>query len=184
MDTKQAKDFLVEQAAEQAAIENLPLADIEKRMMYFTESDPASCPDPIALNDEFEAQFDNGEYEAKMSKLLHHARKRLRNDDPERARIWDESVAELLKGDHYILILLDLSGAPVSLERPKHDFLKLIGTALLVVVGFAAAGLIAAKFDHDFAYWFRPLFIVCILAWVIFSRSGRQLVAALFARRK
>jgi len=33
MDTKQAKDFLVEQAAKQAAIESLPLADVEKRMM-------------------------------------------------------------------------------------------------------------------------------------------------------
>ena len=106
MDTKQAKDFLVAQAAEQAAIENLPLADLEKRMMYFTESDPASCPDPIALNDEFEAQFDNAEYEAKMSKLLDRARKRLRKEDRERARIWDESVGELRKGDHYILILL------------------------------------------------------------------------------
>ena len=45
MNTKQAKDFFVaqaaEQAAEQAAIEGVPLADTEKRMMYFTESDPA-----------------------------------------------------------------------------------------------------------------------------------------------
>jgi uncharacterized integral membrane protein len=184
MDTKQAKDFLVEQAAEQAVIENLPLADIEKRMMYFTESDPTSCPDPFALNDEFEAQFDNAKYEAKMSKLLDHAHKRLRKEDPERARIWDESLAELRKGDHYILILLGLSGAPVSIERPKHDFLKLIGTALLLVVGFAAAGLMAAKFNLDFAYWSRPLFIVGILAWVIFSRPGRQLLAVLFSRRK
>jgi hypothetical protein len=52
MDTKQAKDFLVAQVAEQAAIESVPLADLEKRMMYFTESDPASCPDPLTLNDE------------------------------------------------------------------------------------------------------------------------------------
>ena len=43
MNTKQAKDFLVEQATKQAALENLPLSDIEKKMMYFTESDPASC---------------------------------------------------------------------------------------------------------------------------------------------
>jgi hypothetical protein len=61
MDTKKAKDFLVAQTAEQAAIEGVPLAEIEKRMMYFTESDPASCPDPIALNDEFEAQFETPE---------------------------------------------------------------------------------------------------------------------------
>ena len=43
----EAKDFLVQQTAEQAALENVPLSDLEKRMMYFTETD--ECPeDPIA----------------------------------------------------------------------------------------------------------------------------------------
>lgn len=32
----EAKDFLVRQTAEQAALENVPLSDLEKRMMYFT----------------------------------------------------------------------------------------------------------------------------------------------------
>lgn len=35
----EAKDFLVQQTAEQAALENAPLSDLEKRMMYFTEVD-------------------------------------------------------------------------------------------------------------------------------------------------
>lgn len=35
MNTKQAKDFLVEQTVEQAALEGVPPADVEKRMMYF-----------------------------------------------------------------------------------------------------------------------------------------------------
>jgi hypothetical protein len=30
----EAKDFLVRQTAEQAIIENVPLSDLEKRMMY------------------------------------------------------------------------------------------------------------------------------------------------------
>ncbi|MGA3294463.1 MAG: hypothetical protein ABSE45_10835 [Candidatus Acidiferrales bacterium] len=34
MNTKQAKDFLVQQTAEQASVENVPLSDLEKRMMY------------------------------------------------------------------------------------------------------------------------------------------------------
>jgi len=53
----EAKNFLVEQTAEQAALENVPLSDLEKRMMYFTET--GECPeDPIALNDAFEAEYD------------------------------------------------------------------------------------------------------------------------------
>src|SRR6202030_2207102 len=51
LNTKQAKDFLVEQTVEQAALEGVPLADVEKRMMYFTESDATSCENPIELND-------------------------------------------------------------------------------------------------------------------------------------
>ena len=55
MRVREAKDFLVQQTAEQAALENVPLSGLEKRMMYFTETD--ECPeDPIALNDAFETE--------------------------------------------------------------------------------------------------------------------------------
>ena len=184
MDTKQAKDFLVEQAAEQAAIEGVPLADLEKRMMYFTESDPASCPDPIALNDEFEAQFETPAYETKMFKLLEHARERLRKDDPERARHWDEAVGELEKDDHYILILLGLSGTPAALERPKYDFLKLMLTAVLVAMGFVLASFMAAKFNLESRYVSGVLVALFILVWTVSSRPVRVLVSGYLARRK
>ncbi|MGB2900309.1 MAG: hypothetical protein WBB89_13655 [Candidatus Acidiferrum sp.] len=38
MKVREAKDFLVAQTAEQASLEGVPLSDLEKRMMYFTES--------------------------------------------------------------------------------------------------------------------------------------------------
>ena len=66
MDTRQAKDFLVQQTAEQAALENIPLTDLEKRMMYFNESDPTSCENPIELNDEYEEHYDTRENEGKI----------------------------------------------------------------------------------------------------------------------
>jgi hypothetical protein len=56
MKTKQAKDFLVQETTQQAARENIPLSDIEKKMMYFTESDATSCDNPAELNDKFEAR--------------------------------------------------------------------------------------------------------------------------------
>ena len=55
MNARQAKDFLVNQAAEQASLDGIPLSDLEKRMMCFTESDD-SCQGPIAPNEEFESQ--------------------------------------------------------------------------------------------------------------------------------
>ena len=109
MNTKQAKDFLVEQTVEQAALEGVPLADVEKRMMYFTESDAASCDSPIELNDEFEAQCDTKEYETKISRLLHDAFRRLKEENPERIRYWDQAIRALRKGDHYLLVMVDQS---------------------------------------------------------------------------
>jgi len=112
LNTKQAKDFLVEQTVEQAALEGVPLADVEKRMMYFTESDAASCDSPIELNDEFEAQCDTKEYETKISRLLHDAFRRLKEENPERIRNWDQAIRALRKGDHYLLVMVDQSSEP------------------------------------------------------------------------
>jgi hypothetical protein len=65
----EAKDFLVQQTAEQAVLENVPLSGLEKRMMYFTET--GECPEgPIALNGAFEAEYDTTTYEKKISRLM------------------------------------------------------------------------------------------------------------------
>jgi hypothetical protein len=159
MNTKQAKNFLVEQATEQAALENLPLSDIEKKMMYFTESDPASCPTPLELNDEFEAQYDTVEYEAKMSRLLEHAHDRLKTEDPERKRAWDQSVRELRKGDHYVLVLLDVE--PPS-EHSTRDSFKLLGTGLLIALGIGIAAIVAVKYDIDVERYKRVLLLIFV----------------------
>jgi hypothetical protein len=43
MGGREAKDLLVQQTAEQAAVDNVPLSNIEKRMRYFTET--GECPE-------------------------------------------------------------------------------------------------------------------------------------------
>jgi hypothetical protein len=105
MRVNEAKDFLVRQTAEQAEREGVPLSDLEKRMMYFTESEDA-VEDPIALNEEFEAECDTPEYEKKIAGLTTRAYKRLKKEDPDRASLWDDAVRELDEGDHYISLML------------------------------------------------------------------------------
>ena len=85
MQIREAKDFLVSQTAEQAALEGVPLSNLEKRMMYFTESGYVP-EDPIKLNEEFETEYDSDEYEAKISRLLHHAYYRLHKENDAAAR--------------------------------------------------------------------------------------------------
>jgi hypothetical protein len=155
MQVREAKDFLVQETAKQASIEGVPLSDLEKRMMYFTENEEMS-EDPVALNDEFEAKYDTDEYEAKIYGLLHRAYARIRKENSETARRWKQAIRDISKGDHYLPVLWGKSslGGNYPTERPPHDFLKLIGTALLViVVGLGvvlAASLIA---DHYGIHW-------------------------------
>jgi hypothetical protein len=105
MNVREAKDFLVQQAVEQAFLEHVPFSDLEKRMMYFTET--GECPeDPIELNSAFEAEYDSAEYEKKVSTLLRHAFLRLKKENPQSIRTWNAAIQELQKGDHYILLFL------------------------------------------------------------------------------
>ncbi len=85
MRIREAKDFLVAQTAEQATLEGVPLSVLEKRMMYFTEGHGA-IEDPATLNEEFEAQYDMAQYEKKISRLMGHAYKRIKNQNPEIVR--------------------------------------------------------------------------------------------------
>src|ERR1700687_6051953 len=98
----EAKNFLVEQTAEQAALENVPLSDLEKRMMYFTET--GECPeDSIALNDALDAEYDITTYEKKISWLRARAYRRIKRDNPKKLRLCNDAFGVLGKGDHSLL---------------------------------------------------------------------------------
>ncbi len=103
MRVREAKDFRVQQITRQASIEAIPLSDLEKRMMYFTEGRTA-VDDPIQLNEEFEAQCDTPTYEKKVVQLMKHAYKRLKSADSPDKGTWDRATRCLRRGDHYILV--------------------------------------------------------------------------------
>jgi len=141
MRVREAKDFLVAQTAGQAALEGVPLSELEKRMMYFTEG-PGAIEDPTTLNDEFEAEYDNAEYEKKISTLMSHAQRRLKKEDAAKAGYWDNAVKCLQKGDHYILVLYgntEQSGAlPVSPKSLLWLVMFLLPLLILLAVVYFA----------------------------------------------
>jgi hypothetical protein len=105
MNTNEAKDVLVNEIERQASLDGSSLSDLERRMLYFTES--GDCPeDPMQLNDDFEAEYETEDYEKKIAALARGAYKRLKKENPDGARKWDEAVRELKKGDHYILVVV------------------------------------------------------------------------------
>lgn len=138
MQVNEAKDFLVRQTAEQAEREGVSLSDLEKRMMYFTESEDA-VENPIALNEEFEAQYDMAEYESKIAGLLGRAYNRLKEEGSGAVQTWDEAVRELKQGDHYILVMW----AEHRIAAKTWGFWKTMGASfVLVIVLFALMALV------------------------------------------
>jgi hypothetical protein len=177
MKVSEAKDFLVAQTAEQAALERVPLSDLEKRMLYFTESGYVP-EDPIKLNEEFEAECDSDEYEAKISKLLHHAYQRLQKENDAARRNWDIAIKCLRRGDHYLLVMWDMSR---SVEWSAAYLLKILAGSLGLIFLMFLFILAREKFEPQWR-WLQDkipvpnphvlfgIFITIALAVIFFPR--------------
>jgi hypothetical protein len=177
MRVREAEDFLVAQTAEQAALEGVPLSDLEKRMMYFTER-PGAPEDPIKLNEEFEKEFDTAEFEAKISRLLHHAYQRLRKENDQARRNWDGAIRCLRRGDHYLLVMCD---AATSGATPLRDSARLLAASFGVIGLLSLVLFISTKLEPQWR-WLRKnipspnphvllaIFAVIVLAGFLFPR--------------
>jgi len=147
---QQAKEFVIAQVVEQAKRENVPLSEIERRMLYFTESyDPP--PDIVETNDEFERDYDSADYEKKIADLLRNARERNKKESPEAATRWKQAVKDLSREDHYLLVMLDQSATS---SGGFEDLYWVFGIALIVIVlglgglyVYAQGGMIARVMD-------------------------------------
>jgi len=74
---REAKEFLISQIVEEAQLENIPLSEVERKMLYFTESG-WTLPDIMKVNQDFDCEYDQDEYEHKIAKLVRNADKRIR----------------------------------------------------------------------------------------------------------
>jgi hypothetical protein len=181
MRAREAKDFLVAQTAEQAALEGIPLSDLEKRMMYFTET--GECPeDPLALNEEFEKEYDTDEYETKVKKLLANAHRRLKEERSPEVAKWQEGIKALDQTDDYILILCDRSslarfGNPEALPSVLSFLFRL---GLLILTAYVAWNILKSLLritGISGASLFGVIFVVTLLAVAIRPQIATELTA-------
>lgn len=103
---REAKEFLVSKIIAEAAREGVPLSEVERKMMYFSET-AWTLPDMMEVNTVFDREYDCSEYERKISKLAEGFRAEAkRNKSPEQSH-WDEAVRILKQEDHYLLVLIE-----------------------------------------------------------------------------
>ena len=105
-DVREAKEFLVARIAEEAQREGVPLSEVERKMLYFTET-AWTLPDIMEVNDQFDREYNGAEYEKKIVGLIRNARKRARMEDTQEFEAWAEAIRILSKEDHYLLVMLD-----------------------------------------------------------------------------
>jgi hypothetical protein len=124
---QQAKEFLISQIVEEAQRENIPLSEVERKMLYFTESG-WTLPDIMKVSEDFDREYDQAEYERKIAKLVTKADRRIRKSSGDEYDRWWAAIRFLQREDHYISVMIRLAGL-----RPRGDQLRLFVTGLGIV---------------------------------------------------
>jgi hypothetical protein len=126
-----SKQFLIDRIVNQAKLDNVPLTDVEIRMLGFAEAS-ASAKDMEAAQ-AFERDFDDEEYETKIATLIRHAHDL--DEKTGKNEAWDEALARIAGRDLYIHVMLERAG----LE--KSGPAALLGDWRFIVYGLLLVGL-------------------------------------------
>jgi hypothetical protein len=74
-----AKEFLISKIVAEAQSENIPLSEVERKMLYFTESG-WTLPDIMDVSAAFDREYDQDEYEQKIAGVVARTYKRVLKD--------------------------------------------------------------------------------------------------------
>lgn len=117
---REAKDYLAGKIAAQAEREGNPLSDLERKMLYFSETG-WTLPDMAEVSAEFDRTCDQDAYEQKIAALVRNIRAARNTGSEAGRREWDRAIKRLNKEDHYLLILVGADGAVGDGSAPAQE---------------------------------------------------------------
>lgn len=126
---RDAKDFLAGKIAEEAEREGTPLTEVERKMLYFSETG-WTLPDMKEVSAEFDRGYDQVEYEQKIGGLAATLQAHLEIEGEQARQAWDQAIEKLSQGDHYMLVLVNAANTPQ--KGAKHN-LKMVSIALVLL---------------------------------------------------
>jgi hypothetical protein len=138
---REAKEFLISELVAEAQRENVALSEVERKMLYFTESG-WTLPDMMQVSEDFDREYDQAEYERKIAKLITKADTRIRNGSREDYDRWWAAIRFLQREDHYISVMIRLAGL-----RPRGDQLRLFATGLGIVTCILVCTFLSIKYN-------------------------------------
>jgi len=189
---REAKEFLISGIVAEAQRENLPLSDVERKMLYFSETG-WTLPDMMEINDTFDRNYDQNIYEKKIARLIRNATKRTRKESPEEFASWIGAARKLKSEDHYLSVMVDHAGVSTG---PVSDNWKTTASAVILVCVLLAvrpilrlAGLEPPQLNKQFGSYTTDerlsnvvgcvvlctmVFVVCSLVFSHFDRKRRM----------
>ena len=106
---QEAKEFLVAQIVLLAQRDGVSLTEVECKMLYFSETD-WTLPDISEVNEEFERDYDQDQYDKKIGRVISNALRQARKEGKESSDNWSDAIRLLRNEDHYLLVMLDDAG--------------------------------------------------------------------------
>jgi hypothetical protein len=140
---REAKDYLASRIAQEAQCDGTPLTEVERKMLYFTETG-WTLPDMKEVSAEFDRNYDQSDYEKKISELVARIQDGLTDKSRQEQTTWALALERLSQGDHYLLALVDAANPTRTGARRN---LKLL---IIAFVLFAYAVL-----NTYFTHWMR-----------------------------
>jgi hypothetical protein len=109
---RDAKEFLISRIITESQCENIPLSDVERKMLYFSET-AWTLPDIAEVSDAFDRDYDQAEYEKKIGALIRSLCAKARKNNRYEFEAWKEAEGVIRREDHYLLVLISASeGSP------------------------------------------------------------------------
>jgi len=175
---REAKEFLISRIVAEAERENVPLSEIERKMLYFTESG-STLPDMTVVYEEFDRDYDQDKYEEKIARFIRRADKSARKESRVVYDRWWAAIRFLRGEDHYISVMIGIAGL-----RPAGDELKLLGAGLGIATCLLLTEFISVKYKVNFSPYvpsrgglvvYALEAVVCVvIAYLLFRFIGRK----------
>lgn len=164
-----AEEYLIGRILAQADRDRVPLSDIERKMLYFSETG-WTLPDMMAVNRKFDDKYDQDEYESKIAQIIQRIK-----DQPDMNtgdNNWGAAVNRLRDEDHYLLVLIEgASRSPA--KRPPGDIVRAIVAATVILAVFMPIVFFVYSHvtDEALARMIVGIALVAVIVLVLFVAS-------------
>jgi hypothetical protein len=155
-DDREALDFIASRIADEAQRDGVPLSEVERKMLYFSET-AWTLSDIWKASDEFDREYEQTAYERKISKLIQKAVARAKKLKDEEFDGWNAAVHLLSEHDRCILVMIRQAGVGLTFRSARPINYRWRFWAICIVAGALFSGFTWAleRFDPSpgVYYW-------------------------------